>query len=61
MKKALLFATTLALALGTRAETVNFVGSTQAADGGTISPPIIVVSPSAPKKPTPVAHDSENA
>jgi hypothetical protein len=60
MKKAILFATTLALALGARAQTVNSVGNTFASDGGTISPPIIVVGPSAPKKPAPVAQYSES-
>ena len=61
MKKALLFATTLALALGARAETVNSVGTIFASDGGTVSPPIIVIGPSAPKKPGPVAHFAEIA
>src|SRR5208337_437929 len=61
MKKALLFATTLALALGARAETVNTVGTTFASDAGTVSPPIIIIGPTAPKKPGPVAHFAETA
>ena len=61
MKKALLFATTLALALGARAETVNTVGTTFASDAGTVSPPIIIIGPTAPKKPGPVAHFAEIA
>ena len=60
MKKAILFATTLAMALGARAQTVN-LGSTLAADGRTVSPPIIILGPSAPKKPGTVARYSENA
>jgi hypothetical protein len=61
MKKAILFATTLALALGARAATINSVGATFASDGGTVSPPIIVIGPNAPKKPSPVARYSEIA
>ena len=60
MKKAILFATTLALALGARAATINSVGATFASDGGTVSPPIIVIGPNAPK-PSPVARYSEIA
>jgi hypothetical protein len=61
MKKAILFATTLALALGARAQTVNPVGSTFASDDGTVSPPIVITGPSAPKKPGPVVHYSQVA
>jgi len=60
MKKAILFATTLALALGARAETVKSVGSALASNDGTVSPPIIIVGPNAPK-PAPVVHYSEIA
>ena len=61
MKKGILFATTLALALGAGAQTINSVGTNLASNGGTISPPIIVVGPNAPRKPAPVARYSEMA
>src|SRR5271169_5173241 len=61
MKKAALFATILALALSARAQTVNSVGTTFASDAGTVSPPIIIIGPTAPKKPGPVAHFAEIA
>ena len=61
MKKAILFATTLVLALGARAQTVNPVGTTLASDDTTVSPPIIIIGPSAPKKPGLITHFSDLA